>query len=117
MVASIPRTAVPLWSPYSLPKPLLATGTASGALDASFSSDSLLEIWDPFQSAASSSDDSSSKVELAPLASVTVQSRVNRLAWGYVNGPQRPKGVIAAGFENGEIGLWDPEIMLSGQGE
>ena len=115
MVGSIQRTAVPIWSPTSLssPTPLLATGTVSGALDASFSSDSLLELWDPF--APSTNTDPAFEgveAELAPVASLSVGSRFNRLAWGYVKGPDRPKGVIAAGLENGEIGLWDPQIML-----
>lgn len=107
MAGSIPRTAVPIWSPSSLPSsnPLLATGTVSGALDASFSSDSVLELWDPFSA-------SSSETELTPLASLGVGSRFNRLAWGYVKAPERPRGVIAAGLENGEIGLWDPHVML-----
>lgn len=107
MVGSIQRTAVPLWSPSSLRTPLLATGTVAGALDASFSSDSILELWDPF------ADQAQAGTDLIPLASLPVGSRFNRLAWGYVKAPERPKGVIAAGLENGEIGLWDPEILLS----
>jgi protein transport protein SEC31 len=42
----IHRTSTFAWSPTaSLPQ--LATGTVAGALDASFSDDSLLEIWTP----------------------------------------------------------------------
>jgi protein transport protein SEC31 len=42
----IHRTSTFAWSPTpSLP--LLATGTAAGALDASFSNESQLEIWAP----------------------------------------------------------------------
>lgn len=48
-----------------------------------------------------------------PLASLSVGSRFNRLAWGYVKEPERPFGVIAAGLENGEIGLWDPNLILN----
>jgi protein transport protein SEC31 len=44
---TIPRTSTFSWSP-SLP-PLLATGTVSGALDASFSNEAELEIWAPFE--------------------------------------------------------------------
>lgn len=115
MVGSIPRTAVPIWSPTGLSTstPLLATGTVSGALDASFSSDSLLELWDPFAPTRTDPAFEGVDVELTPVASLGVGSRFNRLAWGYVKGPERPKGVIAAGLENGEIGLWDPEVMLN----
>lgn len=41
--------------------------------------------------------------------------RFNRLAWGYVD-PTRPRGVIAAGLENGELALWDPSKILAGGG-
>ena len=41
--------------------------------------------------------------------------RFNRLAWGYVD-PTRPRGVIAAGLENGELALWDPSKILAGEG-
>lgn len=42
-----------------------------------------------------------------------ITSRFNRLAWGYVD-PTRPRGVIAAGMENGELALWDPAKILAG---
>lgn len=113
MVGSIPRTAVPIWSPTALPSPtpLLATGTVSGALDASFSSDSLLELWDPFHQPTAEYSDV--QAELSPVASLSVGSRFNRLAWGYIHPTDRPQGVIAAGLENGEISLWDPQVMLN----
>ena len=39
-------------------------------------------------------------------------SRFNRIAWGSpING--RSKGILAAGMENGELGLWDPEKILT----
>lgn len=38
--------------------------------------------------------------------------RFNRLAWGHVDGA-RPRGVIAAGMENGELALWDPASILA----
>ncbi|SCZ91351.1 BZ3500_MvSof-1268-A1-R1_Chr1-2g01353 [Microbotryum saponariae] len=135
MVTSIARTAVPIWSPQQLRRatPLLATGTVSGALDASFSSDSLLELWDPFAATGSSSLppvegldlgnpnqnraqallDQTEQTELStPLASLAVGSRFNRLAWGHIKQPDKALGVIAAGLENGEIGLWDPSRLI-----
>ncbi len=110
----IPRTAVPVWSPLALQTstPLLATGTVSGALDASFSSDSVLELWDPFGEGSPEFGEVNE-----PLASLSVGSRFNRLAWGYVKEPERPFGVIAAGLENGEIGLWDPNLILNSADE
>jgi protein transport protein SEC31 len=40
-----------------------------------------------------------------------IHRRFNRLAWGYAGG-SRPKGVLAAGMENGELVLWDPVKIL-----
>jgi hypothetical protein len=39
--------------------------------------------------------------------------RFNRIAWGAVDAT-RPRGVIAAGMENGELGIWDPAKILAG---
>jgi len=126
---SLPRTATFAWSPgpfiSSSPNPsssasangapeqqseldhfnspLLATGTASGVLDSSFSTDSKLEIWSPF-----THDSADAK------GTVTLQSRFHRLAWGHAAG-LRPRGVIAAGMENAELDIWDPIKILAGQ--
>ena len=64
----IPRTATFVWSPGNAP-PLVATGTRAGAVDADFSNDTSLEIWDPF------ADDSIQGHELQPVASVDTDSR------------------------------------------
>ncbi|KAF5344633.1 hypothetical protein D9756_011231 [Leucocoprinus leucothites] len=109
----IHRTSTFAWSPEAS-LPLLATGTVAGALDESFSNESQLEIWAP---------DFLDKNELelggdpakGPKGSVTDTSRFNRLAWGDAD-PTRPRGVIAAGLENGELALWDPSKILAGQG-
>jgi hypothetical protein len=37
--------------------------------------------------------------------------RFNRIAWGKTDG-SRPEGVIAAGMENGELGIWDPSKIV-----
>ena len=41
----IPRTATFAWSPGSA-LPLIATGTRAGAVDADFSNETCLELWD-----------------------------------------------------------------------
>jgi hypothetical protein len=38
--------------------------------------------------------------------------RFNRIAWGNADG-SRPEGVIAAGMENGELGIWDPSKIVA----
>ncbi|KKY22493.1 putative protein transporter sec31 [Diplodia seriata] len=63
----IPRTATFAWSPGAAP-PLLATGTRAGAVDADFSNETQLELWDL---ALNSSEQ---PVELQPAASISLDS-------------------------------------------
>ncbi|MBW0503140.1 hypothetical protein O181_042855 [Austropuccinia psidii MF-1] len=81
--------------------PLLATGTASGVLDSSFSAESKLEIWSPFSTDA-----------INPIGQVTVESRFNRLVWGQAN-QIRSHGLIAAGMENSQLSIWDPVELIN----
>ncbi|EJD05585.1 WD40 repeat-like protein [Fomitiporia mediterranea MF3/22] len=105
----IHRTATFAWSP--LPEvPLLVSGTVAGALDESFSNDSQLEIWAP-DFMDKEEYDLGGIAQNGPKAFISTTSRFNRLAWGLPN-TGRAKGVIAAGMENGELGLWDPEKIL-----
>ncbi|KAJ7171669.1 hypothetical protein C8R43DRAFT_979021 [Mycena crocata] len=106
----IHRTSTFAWSP-SAELPLLATGTVAGALDESFSDESQLEIWAPdfldrdeFELGGAS--------QRGPKGVVKDTARFNRLAWGAVDAT-RPRGVIAAGLENGELALWDPAKILA----
>ncbi|CAG8490660.1 13439_t:CDS:10 [Cetraspora pellucida] len=101
----IPRTATFAWSPGQH-LPIIATGTVAGALDASFSSTTELEL---FHIDIHSSD---TAVELQPSAVVTSSARFDRLVWG--NAIDKAYGIIAGGLENGELDLWDPEIILGG---
>jgi hypothetical protein len=64
----IPRTATFAWSPGPT-QPLIATGTKSGAVDADFSGDTQLELWEL------KLDDAEHGVELQPIATVNVESR------------------------------------------
>lgn len=64
----VPRTATFAWSPGSAP-PLLATGTRAGAVDADFSNETQLEIWDL------DLDNTEKNGELQPVGSVSVDSR------------------------------------------
>ncbi|KAJ6569435.1 hypothetical protein B0H19DRAFT_1135445 [Mycena capillaripes] len=107
----IHRTSTFAWSP-SAELPLLATGTVAGALDESFSDESQLEIWAPdfldrneFELGGAGQN--------GPKGVVKDTARFNRLAWGSVDAA-RPRGVIAAGLENGELALWDPAKILTG---
>ncbi|CAO1624180.1 unnamed protein product [Parajaminaea phylloscopi] len=114
MKAAIPRTATFAWSPATLdePSPYVASGTVAGALDESFSNESVLEIWQPEYSTSTSST-SASAASLEPIATAPTSAKLNRLAWGYVS-KTSPRGLLAAGLENGELGVWDADKIIKG---
>lgn len=64
----IPRTATFAWSPGAQ-APLIATGTKAGAVDADFSNETSLELWEL------GLDNQGQEVELQPVASVSADSR------------------------------------------
>lgn len=101
----IPRTAVFAWSPGT-GKPLLVTGTRAGAVDADFSDESKLELWDL-------SLDTPGGLELQPLHTITSDSKFYDLAWGPPDA-DHPRGIIAAALENGSLELWDAEKLAAG---
>ncbi|KAI9834889.1 MAG: hypothetical protein M1819_002797 [Sarea resinae] len=105
----IPRTATFAWSPGSAP-PLIATGTRAGAVDADFSNETQLELWDldlgnPEQG-----------VELQPAASINTDSRFHDIAWGRVDNDYS-RGIIAGALENGSLDLWDAGKLLAGESD
>jgi protein transport protein SEC31 len=69
---SIPRTATFAFSPGS-DAPLVVTGTRAGAVDADFSDETKLELWDL------SLDNPEQGVELQPIASISTDSRFESL--------------------------------------
>ncbi|KAJ3833480.1 hypothetical protein F5878DRAFT_728797 [Lentinula raphanica] len=107
----IQRTSTFAWSPYAS-LPLLATGTVAGALDESFSNESQLEIWAP-NFLDKNEFDLGGPGQNGPKGFVKDTVRFNRITWGFVDA-SRPRGVIAAGMENGELALWDPSKILAG---
>lgn len=64
----IPRTATFAWSPGS-GRPLVVTGTRAGAVDADFSDESKLELWDL------ALDDQQQGLELKPVVSIATDAR------------------------------------------
>ncbi|KAH7100125.1 hypothetical protein BKA62DRAFT_640384 [Auriculariales sp. MPI-PUGE-AT-0066] len=106
----IHRTATFAWAPTQS-VPLLATGGVAGALDESFSNDSTLEIWAP-NFADKNEFDLGRDGQPKPIAHVKTTARFNRLAWGYVQ-PNHEQGFIAAGMENGELSVWNPEKIVA----
>ncbi|RYO93442.1 hypothetical protein DL766_009556 [Monosporascus sp. MC13-8B] len=106
----ISRTAAFAWSPGT-PRPLLVTGTRAGAVDADFSDETKLELWDL------SLDDQEQGLELQnPLASIVADSRFYDIAWGPPS-EDYPQGVIAGALENGSLDLWDAEKLAAGDSD
>ncbi|KAL2185112.1 hypothetical protein L209DRAFT_756082 [Thermothelomyces heterothallicus CBS 203.75] len=102
----IPRTAAFAWSPG--PNPILVTGTRSGAVDADFSDETKLELWDL------NLDDPGQGLELQPVASISTESRFYDIAWGAPS-DEHPRGVVAGAMEDGSLQLWDAAKLLAGE--
>ncbi|OAK98308.1 hypothetical protein IQ06DRAFT_279567 [Phaeosphaeriaceae sp. SRC1lsM3a] len=105
----IPRTATFAWSPGPT-QPLIATGTKAGAVDADFSNDTQLELWEL------KLDDTEQGVELQPVATVNVDSRFNDIAWSQPS-EQHPRGIIAGALDSGALVLWDAEKLRTGSSD
>ncbi|KAL9605875.1 MAG: hypothetical protein Q9179_000939 [Wetmoreana sp. 5 TL-2023] len=103
----IPRTANFAWSPATASN-YVATGTRAGAVDADFSNDTQLEIWDL------ALDDAKTSNEIQPIASIDTDSRFHDIAWAQPN-EDDPYGLLAGALENGSLDLWSAEKLLSGK--
>ncbi|KAK6359361.1 protein transport protein S31 [Orbilia brochopaga] len=98
----IPRTATFAWSEGSA-RPLIATGTVAGAVDADFSNATHLELWDlDLDSGVSEAS------ELSPKATISTDARFHDIAWGN-------RGIIAGALENGSLDLWNAESLFAGE--
>ncbi|SMN19895.1 similar to Saccharomyces cerevisiae YDL195W SEC31 Component of the Sec13p-Sec31p complex of the COPII vesicle coat, required for vesicle formation in ER to Golgi transport [Maudiozyma saulgeensis] len=86
-LAEYNRTATFAWSHDKIP--YLASGTASGTMDADFSNDSVLELW----SLLSTSTDK-------PVCSIKTDAKFNDLDWSFDN------KFIAGALDNGNIELF-----------
>lgn len=108
MKAYLPRTAAFAWAPSNaeVSGPVMATGTVAGALDESFNNDSVLELWH-----LNASADDTMNLSPTVASSVNANGRFNRLGWGFAH-KDKPYGLLAAGLENGEVGVWDVGLML-----
>ncbi|TAQ89122.1 hypothetical protein B7494_g2514 [Chlorociboria aeruginascens] len=105
----IPRTAAFAWSPGP-ELPLVVTGTRAGAVDADFSDETKLELWDL------SLDNLAQGVELQPIASISTDSRFHDIAWAPANA-DHPRGIVAGALENGSLDLWDAAKLIKGAGD
>lgn len=77
----IPRTAAFAWSAGNA-SPSIATGTRAGAIDADFTSENRLEIWDL------NLDKQDASADLAPIASLDTDSRHVKCQWTRSSAPR-----------------------------
>ncbi|KAL8674717.1 MAG: hypothetical protein Q9168_000875 [Polycauliona sp. 1 TL-2023] len=106
-IREIPRTATFAWSPVTASS-LIATGTRAGAVDADFSNDTQLEIWDLADLDAQASEDTQ------PIASLETDSRFHDIAWAHPDN-DHPQGLLAGALENGSLDLWSAEKLSEGK--
>lgn len=104
----IDRTAMQAWSPAQQHPIYLATGTSAQQLDATFSTNASLEIFEL--------DLADPSLDMKSCASFTSSHRYHKLIWGphVVNSESRVSGILIAGGENGNVILYDPEKIMAG---
>ncbi|XP_053062822.1 protein transport protein Sec31B isoform X8 [Acinonyx jubatus] len=100
------RPAVQVWSPASQCPVYLATGTSAQQLDASFSTNGTLEIFEV--------DFRDPSLDLKRKGVLSASSRFYKLIWGsFGNGLPEASGVIAGGGNNGMLTLYNVTHILS----
>nr|XP_057920929.1 protein transport protein Sec31A isoform X2 [Doryrhamphus excisus] len=107
----ITRTAIQSWSPEHHHPIYLATGTSAQQLDASFSTNASLEIFEL--------DLSDPSLDMKSCGSFSSSHRYHKLVWGPVGTDSQghPTGVIIAGGENGNVILYDAGKIVSGESD
>ncbi|XP_040599895.1 protein transport protein Sec31B isoform X3 [Mesocricetus auratus] len=104
------KPAVQAWSPASQYPVYLATGTSAQQLDASFSTNATLEIFEV--------DFRDSSLDLKHKGILSVSSRFHKLIWGsFGSGLLENPGVIAGGGDNGMLTLYSAAHILSSEKE
>ncbi|XP_066094855.1 protein transport protein Sec31B isoform X2 [Saccopteryx bilineata] len=100
------RPAVQVWSPASQYPVYLATGTSAQQLDASFSTNGTLEIFEV--------DFRDPSLDLKRKGVLSASIRFHKLIWGSSgNGLLEGSGVIAGGGDNGMLTLYSVAHILS----
>ncbi|XP_054614070.1 protein transport protein Sec31A isoform X2 [Dunckerocampus dactyliophorus] len=104
----INRTAIQSWSPEHHHPIYLATGTSAQQLDASFSTNASLEIFEL--------DLSDPSLDMKSCGSISLSHRYHKLVWGPfgTDSQDHSAGVIVAGGENGNVILYDAAKIMAG---
>ncbi|XP_069781539.1 protein transport protein Sec31A isoform X2 [Narcine bancroftii] len=107
----INRTAIQAWSPAQHHPIYLAAGTSAQQLDATFSTNASLEIFEL--------DLADSTLDMKSCGTFSSNHRYHKLIWGAHGNASNglSSGVLVAGGENGNIILYNPsEIIAGGEG-
>ncbi|KAM5337356.1 protein transport protein Sec31A isoform 13-T15 [Glossophaga mutica] len=107
----VDRTAMQAWSPAQNHPIYLATGTSAQQLDATFSTNASLEIFEL--------DLSDPSLDMKSCATFCSSHRYHKLIWGphKMDSKGNLSGVLIAGGENGNIILYDPSKIMAGEKE
>ncbi|XP_072310454.1 protein transport protein Sec31A isoform X2 [Eucyclogobius newberryi] len=107
----INRTAMMCWSPAQHHPIYLATGTSAQQLDASFSTTASLELFE-----LNLADPS---LDVKPCGTLSSKHRYHTLVWSPfgIDGQGLASGVLIAGGDNGNVILYDPVKILSGDSD
>ncbi|CAK6433019.1 unnamed protein product [Pipistrellus nathusii] len=107
----VDRTAMQAWSPAQNHPIYLATGTSAQQLDATFSTNASLEIFE--------FDLSDPSLDMKSCATFSSSHRYHKLIWGphKMDSKGNVSGVLIAGGENGNIFLYDPSKIIAGDKE
>ncbi|NXX80316.1 SC31A protein, partial [Urocolius indicus] len=101
-------TAMQAWSPAQQHPIYLATGTSAQQLDATFSTNASLEIFEL--------DLGDPSLDMKSCATFSSSHRYHKLIWGphSMTTGDRVSGVLIAGGENGNVILYDPAKIIAG---
>ncbi|XP_039614767.1 protein transport protein Sec31A isoform X5 [Polypterus senegalus] len=107
----INRTAIQAWSHAQQYPVFLAAGTSAQQLDATFSTNASLEIFEL--------DLADTTLDMKSSGAFTSEHRYHKLVWGPhgINSEGLPSGILIAGGENGNLVLYDPAKIIAGDSD
>ncbi|KAM6105898.1 protein transport protein Sec31B [Pterocles gutturalis] len=106
----IERTAVQAWSPANNHPIYLATGTSAQQLDASFSTNATLEVFEV--------DFRDPSLDMKQRGTLPASNRFHKLIWGnFGNGSPESSGVIIGGGDNGVLTMYSAHRILASKSE
>ncbi|NXY43850.1 SC31B protein, partial [Ceuthmochares aereus] len=106
----IEQTAVQAWSPANNHPIYLATGTSAQQLDASFSTNATLEIFE--------ADFRDPSLDMKQKGTLPATNRFHKLIWGnFGNESPESNGVIVGGGDNGVLTMYSVHRILASKSE